>query len=199
MKSSRLHFLVLIAFLLLLFPTPALPAQEVLDWHDFALCNDCELEVNELVRLGDADGPGIIEGDMMLAAWDEELGYLLFPRGGTGIKIFDHDGTFMREIGREGDGPGEFRSMYDVDVIDGRIVVLDGTKGAVVILSSAGEVHHPAPLSLPGGWTVYARRPGTDRRGCDQLAHESHRAPATPHGPVERSCHARLRSRECGS
>ncbi len=151
MKSSRLHVLVLIAFLLLLFPTPALPAQEVLDWHDFELCNDCELEVNELVRLGDADGPGIIEGDMMLVAWDEELGYLLFPLGGTGIKIFDHDGTFMREIGREGDGPGEFRSMYDVDVIDGRIVVFDGTKSAVIILSPAGEYITQHPYRYPEG------------------------------------------------
>lgn len=95
--------------------------------------------MTELVRLGDRDGPGIIEGDIMLAAWDEELGYLVFPLGGTGIKIFGHDGTFMREVGGEGDGPGEFRSIFDVDVIDGRIVVLDGTKGAVVILSPDGE------------------------------------------------------------
>ena len=87
MKSPRL--LIPIPFLLL--TAPALPAQEVLNWHDFELCNDCELEVTELVRLGDADGPG------------------------------------------------EFRSIGDVDVIDGRIAVLDRAKSAVVILSPAGE------------------------------------------------------------
>ena len=130
---------------------PALTAQEVLNWADFELCNDCPFEMTELVRLGDADGPGIIEGDMMQAAWDEELGYLLYPLGGTGIKIFDHDGTFMREIGREGDGPGEFRSIGGLDVIGGRIVVLDLTKGAVVILSSAGEYVTQHSYRFPEG------------------------------------------------
>lgn len=130
---------------------PTLTAQEVLNWADFELCNDCLFEMTELVRLGDADGPGIIESDMMQAAWDEELGYLLYPMGGSGIKIFDHDGTFMREIGREGDGPGEFRSIGGLDVIDGRIVVLDLTKGAVVILSSAGEYITQHPYRFPEG------------------------------------------------
>ena len=128
-----------------------LSAQEVIDWADFELCNDCEFEMTELVRLGDADGPGIIESDIMQAAWDEELGYLLYPLGGTGIKIFDHDGTFMREIGGEGDGPGEFRSINDVDVIDGRIVVLDGTKGAVVVLSTAGDYIAQHSYRFPEG------------------------------------------------
>ena len=57
---------------------PTLTAQDVLNWADFELCNDCLFEMTELVRLGDADGPGIIESDMMQAAWDEELGYLLY-------------------------------------------------------------------------------------------------------------------------
>ncbi len=35
------------------------------------------------------------------------------------IKIFDHEGTFIREIEGDGDGPGEFRSIINVEVIDG--------------------------------------------------------------------------------
>ena len=135
MKSPRL--LIPVPFLLL--PASALPAQEVLNWDDFELCEDCELEVTELVRLGDADGPGVIEGENVRVVWDEELGYLHFLLADTRIKIFDHDGTFLREIGGEGDGPGEFRTIGDVDVIDGRIAVLDRAKSAVVILSPAGE------------------------------------------------------------
>ena len=67
---KRLRLLIPIPILLL--TAPALPAQEVLNWHDFELCNDCELEVTELVRLGDADGPGIIEGADVRVVWDEE-------------------------------------------------------------------------------------------------------------------------------
>lgn len=124
---------------ILLLSTPALPAQQVLDWGDFELCNDCELEVTELVRLGDAEGPGIIEGSGRLVTWDRELGYLLYPVNGAYIKVFGHDGTFQRKIGREGDGPGEFRGILDVDVVDGRIVVLDWMRGRIFVLSPTGE------------------------------------------------------------
>ena len=146
MKSTGL--LVLLPIPLLLTAT-ALPAQEVLNWNDFELCNDCELEVTELVRLGDADGPGIIEGADVRVVWDEEIGYLHFLRLGTRIKIFGHDGTFLREIGGEGDGPGEFRGILYVQVIDGRVVVLDALKSAIVILSPAGEYIAQHSYRLP--------------------------------------------------
>ena len=145
MKSPRL--LIPIPFLLL--TAPVLTAQEVLNWGDFELCEDCELEVTELVRLGDADGPGIIEGADVRVVWDEEIGYLHFLRFGTRIKIFDHDGTFLREIGGEGDGPGEFRGIGYVQVIDGRVVVLDVMKSAIVILSPAGEYITQHSYRLP--------------------------------------------------
>ena len=134
--KSRTPFLFL-PFLFL--AAPALWAQEVLNWDDFELCDDCEIEVTELVRLGDADGPGIIEGGGRLVAWDGELGYLVYPVGGAYIKVFGHDGTFQRKIGREGDGPGEFRGIIDVDVVDGRIVVLDPRRGRIFVLSPTGE------------------------------------------------------------
>ena len=139
---------------LALAAAPALTPQEVFNWKDFELCGDCEFEMTELVHLGDRDGAGIIEADHMRAAWSEELGYLLFPLGGTGIKIFDHDGAFMREIGREGEGPGEFRSIWDLDVINGRIVVLEGGRKAVVILSPAGEYTSQHPYQHPEGGQV---------------------------------------------
>ncbi len=145
MQSLRL----LVPTALFLHTAPALPAQEVLNWGDFELCNECELEVTELVRLGDADGPGIIEGENVRVVWDEEIGYLHFLSLGTRIKIFDHDGTFLREIGGRGDGPGEFREIGYVAVIDGHIVVFDMVKSAFVILSPAGEYIAQHSYRLP--------------------------------------------------
>ncbi len=130
---------IVFSFLVSLAATPALPAQEVLNWDDFELCEDCQLEITELVRLGAADGPGIIESATSLVVWNEGLGYLVSPMGGTGIKVFDQGGRFVQVFGREGDGPGEFRSITDVDVIDGQIVVLDSRKRALVILSLEGQ------------------------------------------------------------
>lgn len=129
----------LLALPLLLLTPPTLPAQEVLNWGDFELCDDCGLEVTELVRLGDGDGPGIIEGSGRLVVWNRDLGYLVHAVGGAYIKVFGHDGTFQRKIGREGDGPGEFRGIIDVDVVDGRIVVLDPMRGRIFVLSPTGE------------------------------------------------------------
>lgn len=137
--GGLVHGLPALSAVLALIIAPALTAQEVLNWGGFELCNDCEFEMTKDVRLGDGDGPGIIEADHMRAAWNERVGYLLFPLGGTGIKIFDHDGTFEREIGTEGEGPGEFRSIWDLDVMDRRIVVLEGGRKTLVMLSPAGE------------------------------------------------------------
>ena len=142
----------------LFLAAPALRAQEVLNWDDFELCNDCEIEVTELVRLGDADGPGIIEGIARSVTWDRELGYLVYPVTGAYIKVFGHDGTFQRKIGREGDGPGEFRGIIDVDVVDGRIVVLDWMRGHIFILSPTGEY-------ITGH--LYKYRPGEFTRAGD--------------------------------
>lgn len=76
----------------LLLTAPALRAQEVLNWGDFELCDDCGIEIAELVRLGGGDGPGIIEGSGRLVVWNRDLGYLVHAVGGTYIKVFAHDG-----------------------------------------------------------------------------------------------------------
>ena len=175
MKSRSRNILIPVV---LLTAVPALPAQEVLNWGDFELCDDCELEVTELVRLGDEDGPGIIEDRIPAVVWSEELGYLLFPRGGTHIKIFDHDGTFVRRIGGEGDGPGEFRGVTDVDVVDGQIVVLDSRKRTVVILSPAGEYisqhgyqFQPGRFTPVGGGRIVVTATNWRSRVIDQPLH----------------------------
>ena len=149
MRPGTLLFILSLPFVVL--AAPALRAQEVLNWGDFELCDDCGIEITELVRLGDADGPGIIEGTGRSVVRDRELGYLVYAVGGTYIKVFGHDGTFQRKIGREGDGPGEFRGIIDVDVVDGRIVVLDPMRGHIFVLSPTGEYI---------GGHLYEYRPG---------------------------------------
>lgn len=113
-----------------------------------------------------------------LVVWNEDLGYLYFPLGGTRIKIFGHEGTFIREIGGEGDGPGEFRSIVDVEVVDGRIAVLDGAKRAVVILSPTGEyiTRHgyefvPGRVASAGPGRIVVTSTNTWSRDIDQPLH----------------------------
>jgi len=111
---------------LLAFPhvSSGLSGQEVVDWSDFRLCSDCELELIEVVRFGDAEGDGIIEGDRADVAWGESVGYVIFDRR-SNLKIFDDNGSFRRKVGRRGEGPGEFTNIWDVQVVGDRIVVFE--------------------------------------------------------------------------
>lgn len=129
-----------IGLLLILLDAVGLQGQEVLRWEDFEICDRCELEVAEIVRLGDLDGDGIVESDFERVTWSEGFGYFMFHLGSSSVKQFDDEGRFMRLIGRHGQGPGEFsESVIDVTAIDGQIVVTDSDKDAFVVFDSAGK------------------------------------------------------------
>lgn len=62
--------------------------------------------------------------------WDSEAGE---------VQLFDSRGRLQRALGREGDGPGEFRGLLGVvRVADGRLVTLD-RRGRVGIWSERGD------------------------------------------------------------
>ncbi|MCY4400074.1 MAG: 6-bladed beta-propeller [Gemmatimonadetes bacterium] len=65
----------------------------------------------------------MIEEDWTRAVWHGDLGYLLFA--GPNLRLFGSDGSFVKVIGREGEGPGEFRWINEVQVVQTRIAALD--------------------------------------------------------------------------
>lgn len=99
-------------------------------------------------------------------------------RGSYRLYVFDPDGTFRRSLGREGDGPGEFRAVqsvvprgpdsvaaYDPSLRRITVFALDGTVGRTVDLSSLfprtgwSRIH-----GLPDGYALvgeagFAREP----------------------------------------
>lgn len=59
-------------------------------------------------------------------------------------------GTFIRKVGRQGAGPGEFASMYDVSLYRGdSIVVSDRLQRRVSIFGPAGEPGRQFPVIRP--------------------------------------------------
>lgn len=146
------------------------PAQETLRWRDFTPCSEAgaELVLSEVVRIGDAEGLGMIERDRVNVMWSQELGWFVLD-GDERFKVFDHDGRFVRAVGGAGDGPGEFAVVTGVGVVEGRIVALDAVKRAWQFFDLGGEFVEQRPFGFPGALfvPVGGRRvvvPAMDRR-----------------------------------
>lgn len=90
---------------------------------DEVACPDCRVARQIEVRIGQADGPGIITGIPNAVTRDSAGRYwILDPVGGP--QVFLSNGLFLGTIGREGDGPGEFRNLVDAVALPGDSVLL---------------------------------------------------------------------------
>ena len=144
------------------------PTYETATWNDFELCDQCELTATEIARFGDADGPGSIEGPTAQVTWSAQLGYVV--AGSTFLQNFDDDGRFVRRIGREGDGPGEFSAVADAHVVGGRLVALDRAARSWAIFNLQGEFEEMRPYGHQAGSFV----PVGGNRVVVVARHDSH-------------------------
>lgn len=85
------------------------------------------------------------------------------------IAVFDSGGNWLRNIGRQGEGPGEYQTPTRVEYVDGRVYIPDYRKRGVHVFQPNGEfieyiawpdiprVGNTAPEVWPsptGGWVV---------------------------------------------
>lgn len=68
------------------------------------------------------------------------------------IKVFRPDGSLALEVGREGQGPGEFGALYSLAWVDETLLALDLGNGRIAELSAEGDWlgTRPAPGSVSG-------------------------------------------------
>ena len=126
-------------------------AGSAIDLATIPLCDRCRLEPELLLLLGEEDGPGIIETVDTRLAYGEQQGLFatFLPFGGTEILLFDSNGTFLRRIGREGDGPGESRFLRHVEFSGDRIVALDIIRLKMMVWDLEGAHLRDVPLPQP--------------------------------------------------
>ena len=155
------------------------PVHKTVNWNDFQLCADCGLVLTEVVRLGDADGPGLIEGAAPPVSWSEQLGYVVVGR--TFLQVFDDEGRFVRRIGRKGEGPGEFGGIADAQVVGGRLVVLDRVRRSWSIFNREGQFvgrrpygHQTGPFVPVGGDRVAVVARDRSSQAGDSPLHLAH-------------------------
>ncbi len=74
------------------------------------------------------------------------------------VKIFSPTGEFLRSIGRQGEGPGEFQTPVGMFFThDGNLGVMQVAPGKIVLLTPEGEPagEHPVPVSEDGGFLIF--------------------------------------------
>jgi len=77
-----------------------------------------------------------------IAVRTDSLGKIyVADQGSMSIKVFNSDGIFIQEIGRQGRGPGEFQNISVMDITpEEEIVVIDIMNQRYTFFSTAGEV-----------------------------------------------------------
>ena len=77
------------------------------------------------------------------------------------VKVYDPSGKFLKKIGREGEGPGEFRRPGDMFFLpDGNLGVMQTVPGKIVMLKPTGEPAGDFPLPAPEGGGFQVLRGG---------------------------------------
>ncbi len=131
--------------------TTAVPstAQEVVEMPaaDRVLSSDFE----EVFRIGSFDGDTWETfGEIGGTAFDAEGNLYVFDRQASRITMVDRGGNFVREIGQEGGGPGEFRmAMQFTAMPDGRLVVADLGHRSYQLFGADGQ--YERMVSMGGG------------------------------------------------
>ncbi|MFH1754456.1 MAG: 6-bladed beta-propeller [Candidatus Latescibacterota bacterium] len=155
-----------------LIPLLAMPAQAA-DWKGEEVQKDGVLhvlnpnkavepaktvELKELWRVGgDTDDEDEFFGVIGTILTDKKGNVYLLDSQLSQVKIFSQSGEFIRNIGREGEGPGEFRSPTGMFFTEaGLLGVMQIAPGKIVLLTSEGEPagEYPLPASEDGGFLL---------------------------------------------
>lgn len=112
---------------------------------------DAVWELTEDLRIGALDGPPELTFASIAGLEVDDYGriWVLDSQAGE-LRVFDSDGSHLRTIGREGQGPGEFqRPSALARHPDGTMWVIDSGRKVYSVFDTTGAIAatHPRPLS----------------------------------------------------
>jgi hypothetical protein len=100
-----------------------------------------QLDLEEDLSIGveEGDEKYMLNEPQDVQVTDDETIYIM-DWGDTCIKAYDSEGQYLRTIGREGVGPGEFSTPVYMDIsADGKIFLMDGRNQRVVVFNTDGN------------------------------------------------------------
>jgi hypothetical protein len=120
-----------------------------LDGEDFTLA----LSPSDVYSVGSFEGEDWETFSGVAATrFDAEGNLYIFDRGNYRVVVVDRAGEFVREFGRQGDGPGELSSPMSMSLLpDGNVAIFDIGHRAFLIFDSQGEYLRSSPVDLMQG------------------------------------------------
>lgn len=119
-----------------------------------------EIALEERWRIGgDTDDEDEFFGVLTHIDADDEGNVYLLDSQLHQVMIYSPDGEFIRAIGREGEGPGEFRRPRGLLLVPGGTVgVIQSRPGKIILLTPTGEPagNHPVPPTDEDGTQFFS-------------------------------------------
>lgn len=78
------------------------------------VCGSCAVKLREEIRLGAREGPGALGRYDAVVRTDSRGRYFVTWSNASSVLVFAPEGRYLRTLGREGDGPGEFRRAFGI-------------------------------------------------------------------------------------
>lgn len=111
-------------------------------------CPSCSIELEHVLELGDEAGMGFV-GSTFHVARGSQYYYVTIMESPAEIRVFDHEGRFVRVVGRSGDGPGEFRGINGLRLtLNDTLYVHDRLRHRLTVLDPDLEFVRSMPLRL---------------------------------------------------
>lgn len=106
------------------------------------------VKLDELWRIGgDTDNDDEFFGVISRVTTDPDGNVYLLDSQLSEVKVFSPEGEYLRTIGREGEGPGEFRRPQDMFFLpDGNLGVLQLAPGRIIMFTLDGDPMGDYPL-----------------------------------------------------
>jgi hypothetical protein len=112
-------------------------------------CPTCRVDLQVLTKLGTADGPGALPAMPSAIQQDRRGYYFVLSFGDIMPMVFQPNGYYHRTIGREGGGPSEFLSPYEVLTLPGdSILIFDHASLLAKVIGPDFSVNRS--IRLPG-------------------------------------------------
>lgn len=127
-------------------PVRGLAAQSLISVPDGVTCPHCAVELDTVLTIGGSDA--IYDFSRYSSIAVDRMGRILVTRGfgATDFAVFLPDGSFLRRVGRQGQGPGEYRFIQSLVTSSRYVHAFDPANARRTVLDSAFEVVRTDPL-----------------------------------------------------